>query len=188
MATLVKCNHCGVMTYSLRPGETCSGCHQGEMKPDDAESDYRGIAGKVDAPAGSLAAGEADQNFTKNASAFGVDQPDNPPLVVDHQAQPRKGPKVTGHDGADLWDLLRDGLFHKAKDLAMENRKIRAVCAVYPNQFLSTQQGYKIVKQSTDAEIEIASADLGSRMAHLGRRKSALDSVLRDRKQRGFDL
>jgi hypothetical protein len=174
------------------------------MKADDAAPDYRG---HVDADAG-----EADLNFTNidapnirdappesdfrpgqagqdpNASAFGVDQPDNPPLVVDHQAQPRKGPKVTGHDGADLWDLLRDGNFHKAKDLAMENRKIRAVCAVYPNQFLSTQQGYKIVKRSTDAEIEIAAADLGSRMAHLGRRKSALDSVLRDRKQQGFDL
>jgi hypothetical protein len=177
------------------------------MKADDVKPDFRGhvdtppesdfrpgqaglettleAAGRVNEPEQSVPI--VDPN-NPNASAFGRDQPDNPPLVVDHQAQPRKGPKVTGHDGADLWDLLRDGQFHKAKDLAMENRKIRAVCAVYPNQFLSTQQGYKIVKRSTDAEIEIASADLGSRMAHLGRRKSALDSVLRDRKQPGFDL
>jgi hypothetical protein len=119
-----------------------------------------------------------------DASAFGLDQPDNPVI----EAQPRKGPKVTGHDGADLWDLLRDGEFHKAKDLNMESRKIRAVCAVYPNQFLSTQSGYKIVKKATDGEIENAAADLRSRMAHLGRRASALESVLHARKQPGFDL
>ena len=160
MATLVKCEYCGVLTYSLRVGDDCDRCNQGTMKADSAEPDFRG---HVDAPAesdfrpGQAGQGTGDWSGVEagrrdsadvagqdpNASAFGRDQPDNP--IIDDvpavEMAPRKGPKVTGHDGADLWDLLRDGAFHKAKDLAMENRKIRAVCAVYPNQFLSTQAG-----------------------------------------------
>ena len=194
MATLVKCDHCGVLTYSLRPGDACDSCNLGFMQTDDAETDFRGC---VDRPSELMTAAEAAADvdlpdlpvrITKDASAFGVDQPDNQRPVADIEAQPRKGPKVTGHDGADLWDLLRDGAFHKAKDLDMESRKIRAVCAVYPNQFLSTQRGYKIVKKASDDEIENAIADLRSRMSHLNRRASALESVLRDRSQPGFDV
>lgn len=174
MAQLVECDSCRVVTYSLKPGVACDHCAAGFMQPaDDPIPDYRGdVDGVAPIPASAL-----------------VNEPEKPVLMeVDIEAQPRKGPKVTGHDGADLWDLLRDGAFHKAKDLAMEPRKIRAVCAVYPNQFLSTQQGYKIVKKASDSEIENAIADLRSRMAHLNRRASALESVLRDRSQPGLDV
>ena len=149
------------------------------MQTDDAETDFRGC---VDRPSELMTAAEA---------AADVDLPDLPvrvETVAPVEMGPRKGPKVNGHDGADLWDQLRDGAFHKAKDLEMESRKIRAVCAMYPNQFLSTQQGYKLVKKATVCEIENAIADLRSRMAHLNRRAEGLETVLRQRSQPGFDV
>ena len=92
-------------------------------------------------------------------------------------------PSVNQADGIALWNLLGDGRFHKAKTIAMESRKIRAVCSMYPHKFLSTQAGYKRVPAATDDEIGNAIADLKSRCGHLTRRYSALEKVLRERHQ-----
>lgn len=89
--------------------------------------------------------------------------------------------KVKTQDGRDLWDLLADGKFHKAKTIRMESRKIRAVCSRWPDKFLSTQAGYKIVPAASDDEIGNAIADLKSRCGHLTRRYSALEKVLHER-------
>lgn len=98
------------------------------------------------------------------------------------------GQKVTRADGMLLWKLLADGGFHKAKNIRMESRKIRAVCSFWPHKFLSTQAGYKRVEFATDDEIGNAIADLKSRCAHLTRRYMALDKVLRARHQEVLPL
>ena len=92
-------------------------------------------------------------------------------------------PKANREDGMRLWTFLDDGQFHKAKNIAMESRMIRAVCSMYPHKFLSTQAGYKRVPSATDNEIGNAIADLKSRCGHLTRRYSALEKVLRERHQ-----
>jgi len=97
-------------------------------------------------------------------------------------------PKVSHEDGQALWTALDDGRFHKAKSIAMESRKIRAVCSMYPHKFLSTQAGYKRVPAATDDEIGNAIADLKSRCGHLTRRYSALEKVLRERHQPPLNL
>jgi len=92
-------------------------------------------------------------------------------------------PKAKKTDGLALWGLLADGRFHKAKNINMESRMIRAVCSMYPHKFLSTQAGYKRVPAATDDEIGNAIADLKSRCGHLTRRYTALEKVLRERHQ-----
>ncbi len=98
------------------------------------------------------------------------------------------GTKVTAEDGRRLWELLGDGRFHKAKSIAMNPRKIRAVRSTYPHKFLSTQAGYKRVPSATDDEIGNAIADLKSRCAELTRCYMALEKVLRERHQPGLGL
>ncbi len=97
-------------------------------------------------------------------------------------------PSVKREDGERLWNLLGDGRFHKAKSISMESRKVRAVCSMWPDRFLSTQAGYKRVKFATDDEIGNAIADLKSRCGHLTRRYSALEKVLRERHQPPLNL
>ena len=97
-------------------------------------------------------------------------------------------PVARPEDGQALWRLLADGRFHKAKSIAMESRKIRAVCSMYPHKFLSTQAGYKRVPNATDDEIGNAIADLKSRCGHLTRRYSALEKVLQERHQPPLNL
>ena len=87
-------------------------------------------------------------------------------------------PKVKREHCARLWHILSDGQFHKAKDIPMNSRMIRAVCSEKPDHFLSTQQGYKLVKYATADEIENAIADLRSRIKHIERRAHALDTAL----------
>lgn len=98
------------------------------------------------------------------------------------------GPTVSRADGMLLWKLLADGGFHKAKNIRMESRKIRAVCSFWPHKFLSTQAGYKRVEFATDDEIGNAIADLRSRCGHLTRRYMALDQTLRNRRQAALQL
>ncbi len=86
-------------------------------------------------------------------------------------------------DGKRLWNILADGQFHKAKDIFMESRRIRMICAQWPSRFISTQAGYKRVAFATDGEIEYASADLKSRCRKLVRRYMAHDKVLKERHQ-----
>ena len=97
-------------------------------------------------------------------------------------------PKARPDDGKKLWRLLEDGRFHKAKDIEMGSRMIRSVCSAYPSKFLSTQAGYKRVRDATDDEIENAIADLKSRAGHLQRRYTALVRVLQERHQPGLEL
>ena len=90
-------------------------------------------------------------------------------------------PKANVDDAKQLWRLLNDGLFHKAKNIAMQSRMIRAVCSAYPSRFLSTQAGYKRVANANDDEIGNAIADLKSRCGHLTRRYTALERELWER-------
>ena len=83
-----------------------------------------------------------------------------------------------------LWSLIDDGKWHKARTIAMNSRMIRAICSAKPDHFLSTQKGYKLVKFATDSEIEIAVADLRSRMKHLNARASSLEHELLQRSNR----
>ena len=97
-------------------------------------------------------------------------------------------PKVKREHCVKLWKLLSDGQFHKAKDLPMNSRMIRAVCSEKPEHFLSTQQGYKLTKYATDEEIDIAVADLRSRIKHLDARASGLEWALTMRHNAQMDL
>lgn len=87
-------------------------------------------------------------------------------------------PTVTRDDAVQLWKILRGNGFMQRKDIPMQPRMIRAVCQKYPDQFLSTQQGYKLVKEATRDEISNAIADLRSRCKHMHRRASALEGVI----------
>ncbi len=178
MATLVKCSNCGVMTYAQPPGDGCHSCNNGIMEAQAQAPDYRGASPAVETlPDPDVLIHEpTEDTATAIIGPAGHDDP-----ILDRR--PNKGPKVTGKDGADLFHLLADGKFHKAKDIDMESRKIRAICAVYPNQFLSTQAGYKRVRDANEGEIENAVADLKSRIYHLARRVKALESVLVGRVQ-----
>lgn len=98
------------------------------------------------------------------------------------------GPKVNREDAAELWRKLKGRGFRKGREISMESRKIRAICNEYPQHFLSTQRGYKLVRESTTNEIENAVADLVSRCNHMTRRAAALQTVARERGQPGLDL
>lgn len=69
----------------------------------------------------------------------------------------------------------------------MNGRMIRAVCAEKPEHFLSSQKGYKLVKYATDEELDIAIADLRSRIRHLDDRAGALELVQSQRCQVELD-
>lgn len=77
--------------------------------------------------------------------------------------------------------LLADGRYHKARTLAMNNRSIRDVCQHYPEEFLSTQRGYKLVAYCTDDEINEAAADLKSRAMKIYNRAQSLEDVMHKR-------
>lgn len=81
----------------------------------------------------------------------------------------------------DLWNQLIDGEWHKAREIPMNSRLIRAICSSKPHIFLSTQKGYKRVKDATTLEIEIAASDLRSRVKHINARAAALDKELANR-------
>jgi hypothetical protein len=83
----------------------------------------------------------------------------------------------------NLTRYLSDGKWHKAKEIPMVSRKIRAVCAEYPWQFVSTQRGYKLSAAASIEELEEARADLYSRITHLSRRCSAIAQTITDRRQ-----
>ena len=91
-------------------------------------------------------------------------------------------------DAVTLWNALAKGEWLKAREIDMPARMIRAVCAAYPNHFLSTQAGYKRVNDASEDEIENAIADLRSRCDHMQRRADSLESVLRAKYQPGFGL
>ena len=100
----------------------------------------------------------------------------------------RKGPKVTRDDKILLWNLLANGQWMKAKDLAPHwgnkpgnTRIIRAICESEPHRFVSTQQGYKRFDKATDAEIGNAIADLRSRSAKMTERADAIEQALYER-------
>jgi len=97
-------------------------------------------------------------------------------------------PSVKREHCARLWHLLSDGQWHKGRDINMNHRMIRAVCQEKPNHFLSSQQGYKLVKAATDEEIDIAIADLRSRMKHLDHRASGLELALQQRHNQELNL
>jgi len=97
-------------------------------------------------------------------------------------------PKASAEDGKQLWRLLEDGRFHKAKDIDMGSRMIRSICSAYPDKFISTQKGYKRFPSATDDEISNAIADLKSRCGHLTRRYMAMEKGLRERHQPGLEL
>ena len=99
-----------------------------------------------------------------------------------------KKPTVNPSHFAQLVRALDDGRFHKAKDIPMQNRMIRAVCTEYPHVFLSTQQGYKMVEHASDAEIRVAVADLRSRIKHMDRRARSLEKTIELRRQQTLDL
>ena len=71
--------------------------------------------------------------------------------------------------------LLHDGRWHKAKDLRMDSRLIRACCAEAPDQFISTQKGYRLLRYASDQEVNEAIADLRSRITHLNDRATRLE-------------
>ena len=96
--------------------------------------------------------------------------------------------KATRNEAAELWRKLKGRGFRKAHQIDMESRKIRAICAEYPQHFLSTQRGYKLVKESSTNEIENAIADLLSRCHKIGGRAHALQIVARGRGQAGLPL
>lgn len=80
-----------------------------------------------------------------------------------------------------LWIVLSDGKWHLRKHINMENRMIRAVCQAEPDQFLSSQRGYKLVRYASDAEINESIADLRSRSKHMNERASGLERALMER-------
>jgi len=87
-------------------------------------------------------------------------------------------PTVTREDAAQLWKILRGNGFMQRKEIAMQPRMIRAVCQEHPQHFMSTQQGYKLVKEATPDEISNAIADLRSRCKFMEKRAAALEGVL----------
>lgn len=91
-------------------------------------------------------------------------------------------PTVSKSDARRLYRLLQGRGFVKAKDIEMPSRAIRAICAEYPDEFLSTQQGYKVVREASDFDIDVAVADLHSRCKHMNRRANALERVLQTRR------
>ena len=93
-------------------------------------------------------------------------------------------PKAKTEDCRELWRILSDGQWHLGREIPMNNRMIRAVCAEKPEHFLSSQKGYKLVKYATDDEIDIAIADLRSRIRHLDDRAGALEFALTQRHNR----
>lgn len=80
-----------------------------------------------------------------------------------------------------LRHLLCDGNFHKSKTLEMESRLVRELCSLYPEQFFSTQSGYKLTAAASNRELHEAIADLRSRIRHIDERATRLEGVLRDR-------
>ena len=88
------------------------------------------------------------------------------------------GPKVTRDDAITLFRLLKGKGFRKGREIQMQPRLIRAICTDYPEHFLSTQSGYKLVEDATRPEIQNAVADLRSRCKHMERRASALETIL----------
>ena len=90
-------------------------------------------------------------------------------------------PKVTREQARELWQMLKGRGFVKAKNLDMESRLIRAICAEQPEHFLSTQSGYALVRECSDAQVSEAIADLRSRAKCITARADALDAALQRR-------
>ena len=101
----------------------------------------------------------------------------------DSSSSPKAKPRVKREHCVTLWHALADGKFHKARELPLNNRLIRAVCAEHPQHFLSTQKGYKRADKATLNEIRNSIADLRSRITHIDKRASALEDVLAERGQ-----
>ena len=76
---------------------------------------------------------------------------------------------------------LSDGKFHHARELAIEARSIRAICAAFPEQFISSHQGFKLLRYASDTEIGLSSADLRSRAKAMTERADAQDLAMRTR-------
>ncbi len=91
------------------------------------------------------------------------------------------GPHVTRYDFSRLRNLLKDNGFIKSKDIPMNNRKIRAICSMYPGRFLSTHHGYKLVSDASSVEIVSSIHSLRSRCNNMQRRIFALNAVLNKR-------
>jgi len=109
-------------------------------------------------------------------------------------------PKVTKQDRICLWVLLKDGEWHKAKDLVNKvanyecpatreilwhhftnTRIIRAICEAEPDKFISTQKGYKRFDLASDDEITNAINDLRSRCRKMSGRADSMDKALHER-------
>ena len=166
---LFRCDSCRVETYqSFVNGEECSFCHKGVFR--QVEQPATGIV-QVD--------GQAQSDFAGAIHIAGFE--DVPPMQIDQPK--RKGPKVSRDDAAELWHLLADGQFHKAKDLPINSRMVRAICQEYPKYFISTQDGYKRLDKATEAEVDAAIADLRSRAWHLLNRVRGHEKAQRDKRQ-----
>ena len=93
-------------------------------------------------------------------------------------------PKAKARDAVHLRSLLSDGRWHKGREINMNHRMIRAVCAAYPDHFISSQRGYKLLSSATANELETAIADLRSRIKHLAARADAVEIMLARRQGR----
>lgn len=91
--------------------------------------------------------------------------------------------KITTEEALELHRLLRGRRFLKARQIPMPSRKIRAICAAYPDHFISTQAGYCLFTEATDREIENAIADLRSRGNKITKRASGIEQALYRRRQ-----
>jgi hypothetical protein len=90
-------------------------------------------------------------------------------------------PNIDKQHKRRLWIALSDGQWHLRKNINMENRMIRAVCQAEPDQFLSSQKGYKLVRYASDEEINESIADLMSRAKHMSERARGLERALTER-------
>lgn len=97
-------------------------------------------------------------------------------------------PKANTEQCELLAFLLDDGRWHKGRTLRMNHRMIRAACAAEPDRFLSSQSGYKLVQFASIAEIDIAVADLRSRIVHIRGRAEALEQARCHRFAGMFDI
>jgi len=102
------------------------------------------------------------------------------------------GQRIRTEDVRGLFNLLRSRGWRTAREIvgcsSFNSRTIRAICSEHPAVFLSTQAGYKLVRDATDDEIGNGIADLCSRIQSLAQRAEALQQVIRNRHQAELGL
>ena len=88
----------------------------------------------------------------------------------------------------EVLQALSHGQWEKGRDLSLrtgiEGRMIRAAAEAADGEIISSQQGYRLTKHATQAERDIAYADLLSRACAIHKRARALQLwVIKDRNQ-----